>query len=607
MDQANKYPEITIPGIFRNTAARNNALPFMKYRERGSWKELTWGDVKKRVDRLASFLIGSGIQPGDRLAVYSQNRPEWAIADLAALSSGACDVTIYPTNSGPEAAFILNDSGSTYCFCAGKTQVDSLLAEKKGLSTLKKIIAFDDMEYGDPMVITLNDALHKGELSLKEEEIDRRIRAIDTGDVMTLIYTSGTTGNPKGVMLTHGNMVANMDQFLEHHPFPFEVLALSLLPLSHSLERTVGYHCMLKLGGAVAYARGPEHLLEDLLEIRPTVFLVVPRVLEKLYQGITNKVSKAPAGKQKLFRWAERNARKAAHYINADKRVPFPLSLKYAAAEKLIFSKMRAAIGLDRTRCIGIGGAPLAYDIYEFFQGIGLECHIGFGLTETSPVTHVHTYHTIKPIKMDTAGPIVPRTECRIAEDGEIMIRGPQIMKGYYNRPDDTREVLSADGWFSTGDIGMIDADGYLRITDRKKDIIVTSGGKNIAPQVIENIFKSHAFIEQIAVVGDRRKYLTALVVPSFEMLGPWAQDHGVGETSPEMLIDNPEVIAKYGEIIRELNQPLGKVEQIKKFILLARQFTQETGELTPTLKVKRKAVMEKYKDVIEGMYRGDE
>ncbi len=607
MGTSARYEETAMPGIFRNTARENADMEYMKYYDGSGWKSLTWNEVKTKVDSLASYLIASGVKPGDRLAIYSQNRPEWVMADLAALSVGAADVTIYPTNSGPEAAFILNDSGSKYCFCAGKTQVDNLLASKTDLETVTRIIVFDDVAYSDPMVMKFSDALAEGRAKLNESEIDRRIRGINADDIMTLIYTSGTTGNPKGVMLTHNNMVSNMNQFLEHHPFPFEVLALSLLPLSHSLERTVGYHCMLKLGGIVAYARGPEYLLEDLLEIRPSVFLVVPRVLEKLYQGIISKVSQAPAGKQKIFRWASKKARKAAHYINANKRIPFPLSVKYGLADKLVFSKMRAAIGLDMMKCIGIGGAPLAYEIYEFFQGMGLECHIGFGLTETSPVTHVHTYHTIKPIKMDTAGPILPRTECRIDDDGEILVKGPQVMKGYYNRPDDTREVITGDGWFRTGDIGIIDSDGYLKITDRKKDIIVTSGGKNIAPQVIENMFKTHPFIEQIAVIGDRRKYLIALIVPAFETLERWAAESGINGKNPETLIAASVVRKKYQEIISELNRPLGKVEQIKKFALLAGAFSQETGELTPTLKVKRKVVSEKYKNIIEDLYSGDE
>lgn len=607
MGIASRYEETTFPGIFRNRAADKPNNVFMKFREAGGWKDITWREVKNRIDRLASYLIQNGIMPGDRIAIYSENRPEWVFADIATLSVGGIDVTIYNTNSGPEAAFILNDSQSLMCFCSGKAQVDNLLDQKADLTHLKKIIVFDDTQYSDPLVVTLADALKKGGNSPQEDEIDNRIRNINCDEIMTLIYTSGTTGNPKGVMLTHNNMVMQVNQFLEHHPFDYSGIALSILPLSHSLERTVGYHALLALGETVAYSRGPEYLLEDLLEVRPTVFLVVPRILEKLYLGIMAKASTAPPLKQKIFSWAVSTGRRGAHYTAANKKLPYFLSRQYALAEKLIFSKLREAIGMDRMRCIGIGGAPISYEIYEFFLGIGLESHMGYGLTETSPVTHVHTYHYMKPIKMDTAGPILPRTECKIADDGEILIRGPQVMKGYYNRPEDTREVFTSDGWFKTGDIGIIDNDGYLKITDRKKDIIVTSGGKNIAPQVIENLFKTNPLIEQIAVIGDRRKFLVALIVPGFDMLTQWLSENGISETDPDKIVTLPEVIEKYRTLVDTLNKPLGKVEQIKKFALLSTPFSQETGELTPTLKVKRKVVSARHTNIIESLYAGSD
>jgi long-chain acyl-CoA synthetase len=593
--------------IFRDTARKNPGKTCMKHRLGSVWTDISWAEALARVDALSSWLIASGINPGDNIAIYSENRPEWVFADLAVLSAGAADVTIYPTNSGPEAAFILNDSRSRYCFCSGSHQVENLLENKEAIVNLEKIIVFDDWSGDDPLVISLDDAIRTGTGEPRPSEIENRIRSIDPESVMTLIYTSGTTGNPKGVMLTHNNMVIQARQFLEHHPFPFDALALSILPLSHSLERTVGYHSVLMMGETVAYSRGPEHLLEDLLEVQPTVFLVVPRVLEKLYQGIVLKVNQAPPARRRIFRWAERTARRASHFIAANRRLPVLLGLNYRLAEKLVYSKLREAIGMGRMRCIGIGGAPLSRDIYEFFLGIGLECHIGFGLTETSPVTHVHTYHWIKPIKMDTAGPIIPRTQCRIADDGEILIKGPQVMKGYYNRPDATKEVFDEEGWFKTGDIGTIDDEGYLRITDRKKDIIVTSGGKNIAPQVIENHFKTHPLIEQIAIIGDRRKFLVALIVPSFESLMPWALENGISEADPSSLIRNRAVLQKYDQVVNEMNRPLGRVEQVKRFTLLSTPFSQEAGELTPTLKVKRKAVSEKYSGLIEGLYEGEE
>jgi long-chain acyl-CoA synthetase len=599
------YTENSMAGIFRNRASSHGPRQCFRYRVGAEWKGYTYAETKEMVDALASFFINSGMSPGDNIAIYSTNRPEWGVADLATLSVGAADVTIYPTNSAPEAAYILQDSGAKICLCAGKFQVENLLREKGNLPSLQKIIVFDDLAVNDPMVITFTEALAQGRAKNCESEIDRRIRGINPDDIMTLIYTSGTTGNPKGVMLTHNNMVSNVLQFFEHHPFPenFEAIALSILPLSHSLERTIGYNAMLYYGATAAYAKGTDTLLEDLRAIRPTCCVYVPRVLEKLYEGMMSKLKDAPASKKMIFSWALKTGKKAIPYILSGRPMPFPLGMKYRYADTLVFSKLREALGLDRNRVIGIGGAPLSVEIYEFFEIMGLEVHLGFGLTETSPVTHLNTFSHIKKIKMDTCGPAFPRTECRIAEDGEVLIRGPQVMKGYYNKPEDTKEVLSADGWFKTGDIGIIDEDGYLKITDRKKDIIVTAGGKNVAPQVIEGMFIQHPMIEQIAVIGDMRKYLVALIIPGFPELIRWAKSKGISETDPERLVKLPEVVKQFGNVVDELNRPLGRVEQIKRFALIGKPFTQETGELTPTLKVKRKAVFAKYKDLIEEMY----
>ena len=421
---------------------------------------------------------------------------------------------------------------------------------------------------------------------------------------MTLMYTSGTTGNPKGVMLTHNNMVKQASQFLNHHPFDFDVTALSILPLSHSLERTIGYHCLLFKAQTVAYSRGPEFLLEDLTEIRPTAFLVVPRILEKIYEKIMSKVEEAPASKKKIFNWALKTGKKATPYIITNKALPLMLKLRYNLADKIIFSKLRQTIGMDKLRVVGLGGAPLSPEINQFFQFMGIEVHAGFGLTETSPVTHVHTYKEKMPIKLTSVGPPLPDTECMIAEDGEILIKGPQVMKGYYKQPEATAEVFTEEGWFKTGDIGHLDEDGYLYITDRKKDIIITAGGKNIAPQFIESLILLNPFIEQAIVIGDRKKFITALIVPSFENLEGWAEKNNIDDLSPEGLIKNEKIIAHFNEIISNINSRLGQVEQVKKFTLMEEPFSMEKGEITPTLKIKRKRILENYKDIIESMYK---
>ena len=599
------YNETTIPGIFRNQVEKSRDVIFLRIRdENKNWKEFSYGDVSGQMDALASYFLKKGIQPNDKIAIYSDNRPEWVVSDLATLAIGATDVTVYPTNSGPEAEYILNDSRAKICMCAGKFQVDNLLKEKKQLMYVQEIIVFDDLEYQDPMVVKFSNVLKIGKGNLNLAEIDKRLRNIDIKETATLIYTSGTTGNPKGAMLTHSNLVANVKQFVEHHPFPPRSTCVSLLPLSHALERTVGYNSVMHEGGTISYTKGADTLLADLKDVRPILAVYVPRVLEKIYEGVMSQLGNAPASKQKLFHASMAVGKKSLPYILSNRPIPFPLSAAYNLFEKLIYSKLRAALGLDRMVTIGVGGAPLSNEINSFFQIIGVEIHLGYGLTETTPITHLHTYKYLKPIKMGTCGPIFPRTECKIAEDGEVMIRGPQVMKGYYNRPEDTAQVLTKDGWFSTGDIGTVDEDGFLTITDRKKDILITAGGKNVSPQVIEGEFVMHPLIEQIAIMGDQKKYLVALIVPCFPELMRWTKSQNITETDPKKLIAIPAVVQKFQETVNELNKPLGRVEQIKRFALVYHAFSQETGELTPTLKIKRKIVMANYKALIEEMYK---
>lgn len=599
------YDDTTIPGIFRNRVEKSRDVIFLKIRdENKKWKESSYGEISEQIDALASYFLKKGIQPNDKIAIYSDNRPEWAVSDIATLAIGATDVTVYPTNSGPEAEYILNDSEAKICLCAGKFQVDNLLKEKDRLKKLQEIIVFDDLDYKDPMVVKLSKALQIGRENLNLAEIDHRLRDINIKETATLIYTSGTTGNPKGAMLTHSNLVANVKQFVEHHPFPPGSTCVSLLPLSHALERTVGYNSAMHEGGTINYTKGADTLLADLKDIRPILAVYVPRVLEKIYEGVMSQLSGAPESKKKLFNAAMSVGKKSLPYILYNKPIPFPLNVAYGLFEKLIYSKLRKALGLDRMKALGVGGAPLSNEINAFFQIIGVEIHLGYGLTETTPITHLHTYRRLKPIKLGTCGPIFPRTECKIAADGEVLIRGPQVMKGYYNRPEDTKEVLTADGWFYTGDIGTIDEDGYLTITDRKKDILITAGGKNVSPQVIEGQFAMNPFIEQIAIIGDQKKFLVALIVPCFPELTRWAESKNITETDPKKLIAHPEVVKKYNEIIDELNKPLGRVEQIKRFTLIDRTFSQDTGELTPTLKIKRKIVLAHFDSVIEDMYK---
>ncbi len=604
MKRFNYYSESTIPGIFRNRAFVYNKETFLRHRGPDSWIDISWDETSRNVNAISSYLINSGVNPGDKIAIYSENRPEWVFADLAVLSAGAADVTIYPTNSAPEAAFIINDSDTKICFCSGKGQVEKLLSVKAELPALEKIIVFNKGEYGSDMVVTLDEVIEAGLKEDRGEEIDRRIRSIDPEEVMTIMYTSGTTDNPKGVMLSARNMVSEVLNLYVHQPHPIREIVLSILPLSHALERSVGYNLILYNGGVISYSRGMDKLLEDLVEVRPTAIIAVPRLAEKLYEGITSKAAKAPKMKKRLFDLSMKVAYEAAPFFNANRGFPLVLKIKYAIANKLVLSKLRAAIGMDRLEAFGVGGAPLSEEIQNFFSGIGVSVLPGYGLTETAPVTNVQHYRTIYPIKPGSVGKTINMTECKIAEDGEILLRGPQIMMGYYKNEEATRNAFTEDGFFLTGDIGRIDEDGYLYITDRKKDIIITAGGKNVSPQVIEGRMILNPMIEQVTLIGDRRKFITALIVPSFAALAQWAKEIGIDDTSPKALVKNEKVLQLFDSIVAEINSELGRVEQIKKFTLLEHPFSQEKGEITPTLKIKRKKVQEHYHDIIEGMYK---
>jgi len=604
MNRFNYYSESTIPGIFRNRVFFHGDETFLKQKRNGSWTSISWNEVASKVDAMASFLINAGIKPGDKIAIYSENRPEWVFADLAILSAGAADVTVYPTNSAPEAAHIIKDSDTRICFCSGEFQVKNLVSVLGELPLLEKIISFDDIASPEPKVTTLKKVMERGSATLNREEIDSRIRSIDPASVMTIMYTSGTTGNPKGVMLSANNIVAEVLHFVVHQPHPKKETALSILPLSHALERSIGYYLILYNGGTIAYCRGPQHLLEDLVDIRPTCFISVPRIPEKIYEGILAKVSKAPALKRALFGWAAGAGKKAAPYLDREAPLPGLLKVRYRLADRLVLSKMRAAIGMDRLSCLGTGGAPFGNDIHNFFSGIGIKILPGYGLTETAPVTHSHTHTNISPIKPGSVGQALPMTECKIADDGEILLRGPQLMMGYYKNEKATAEVFNADGFFMTGDIGHIDGDGYLYITDRKKDLIITAGGKNVAPQVIEGLLTASPLIEQASLIGDQRKFITALIVPDFANLADWARQNGVTDTAHQSLVQNEKVKKHYDAILEDVNRELGRVEQVKKYTLLTEPFTQEKGELTPTLKIKRKAVQKNYSDFIEAMYK---
>ena len=596
-----EYSEKSIAGIFHNRAQQYRHEACVRYKENGKFTDISWDEMQKKVTNLGLGLIALGVKKGDMVAIFSDNRWEWLVADLAILSITASDAPIYATNSGPEAAYIVNDSGSKIVFISDQDHLERTLASKNEMPGLETIITFDPIATDDTNILTLDQVMEMGAQSKEKDAFDERLNAIDSEDLATLIYTSGTTGQPKGVMLTHNNFVANIKQCYESHPtIGHHDVALSFLPWSHSLGRTVSVYLMYDIGAVNYLAESFQTILEDLQASRPTLVVSVPRLFEKIHSGLLSKVEKAPPTKKKLFGWATSVADRAVDFRVQREPVPFFLNLQYNIAEKLVFSKMRDALGMDKISIFISGGGAIATEIDRFFNGIGISVHNGYGLTETTPVTNANTFEVFS---FGSVGPPFPRTDIIIAEDGEILIKGPQVMKGYFNKPEETKAVFTEDGWFMTGDIGFIDERGCLHITDRKKDLIVTAGGKNISPQNIENTLSANLYIEQAVTIGEGKKYLSAIIVPNFIELSSYAKSQGISFTGNEDLIEKPAIVKFYDEKIKELMKDYARVEQIRKFTLLPHEFSIETGELTPTLKLKRKVINEKYSPVIDGMY----
>ena len=598
-----KLAEKTMPAVFQNRVAVFGDRSCVSYKKDGVYTDISWKEMDAMVRNIGSFLMANGVKKKDKVAIFSENRYEWWAADLAALSIGATDVPIYATNSSEEAEYVLDHSGSKVCFVSTQDHLDRLLKVKKKLPKLETVVIFEQLDKKKKGVIQLSDAMEEGAAYSKAGDFDKRVKAIVPDDLATLIYTSGTTGNPKGVMLSHGNFAANVKQSINDFQdlvTPAEIF-LSFLPLSHSLERTIGFYLPIYQGATVAFVEDVSTtLIEDFIAVRPTAMVSVPRIYEKVHAGISSSVADASPVKKAIFNWAMKTAAKNVSYNCQNKPRKGLFKKRYDLADKLVFSKLKAAIGLDRLKIAISGGGPLSVTDAEFFLGMDLKIYEGFGLTETTPVTNVNLPRLIKP---GTVGPPVKDTTVKISDEGEILIKGPQVMLGYYKNKAATDEVFTKDKFFKTGDIGVIDEDGFLAITGRIKDIIVTAGGKNISPQNIEGSLKSSRYIEQVAIIGDRRKFLSALIVPTFEELTKWAKKEGIVFTSEDDLINNDLVNAMIGEEVKKYTQQFARVEQIRKFRLLSSEWSQATGELTPSLKVKRRVIDEKYGNEIDTMY----
>jgi long-chain acyl-CoA synthetase len=592
----------TLSDLFYDSVDTHHKPDHLKHKVDGQWKDISSDEFRRAVEETSLGLRELGVEKGDRVALLSENRPEWAIADLATLTAAGVVVPIYGTLPPAQALYILNDSEAKVCFVSTAAQLRKLAEIRGQARHLRHVVRMEAAPAPDTLSLDELRGRGRDALARDPQAVRRRAAEARPDDLATLVYTSGTTGDPKGVMLSHRNIVSNVEAsrqiFMEFGPSD---VALSFLPLSHIFERMAGYYMMVAAGATIAYAESVEQVPANMAEVRPTVMCSVPRLYEKMYARINEKVASDPPARQKVFRWALGVGREVFRHA-VEKSSPGPLlKLKHALANRLVFSKVKDRVG-GRLRVFVSGGAPLAREIAEFFGAAGLTILEGYGLTETSPVITCNRPGDFRP---GTVGKPIPGVEVKIADDGEILTRGPHVMQGYFKKPEATAEAIDAEAWFHTGDVGMFDADGFLVITDRKKDIIVTSGGKNIAPQPIENLLKTNAYIAEIVMIGNKRHFPAALVIPKFENLEKWAREHGVPFTSREDLVARPEVVELYDRTVRELTAHLAPFEKIKKLALLPREFSLETGELTPKLSVKRRVVEQKYKDVIDRLYEG--
>ena len=587
----------TLCDIFR-AAASSGKPNLLLHKAGGEWRPISASDFGFTVRALSLGLNGLGVQPGDRVAILSENRPEWAMADYATLCAGAWSVPIYPTLPASQIAPLLKDCAARAVFVSNLEQLGKILTIKAQCPSLDHVILIDGSPPGETGYTTFHGVVERGRptLEMNPAVFDQRASRVRPEDVATIIYTSGTTGEPKGAMLTHSNLVSNAVTGCEVIPFTEDAVALSFLPLSHVFERMLDYSYLYKTA-SIAYAESIDKLAANFTEVNPHCFGAVPRVYEKVHARILAKAEAGGALKMKLFRWAVGVGRQRVGFLQRGESLPPGLAVKARIADALVFHKIRAALG-TRFRFAVSGGAPLSRDLAEFFVGAGVQVYEGYGLTETSPVICVNGPGRWR---LGTVGKPLRGVEVRIADDGEILTRGPHVMKGYFNKPQATAETIDSDGWFHTGDIGRLD-DGFLSITDRKKDLIVLAGGKKAAPQPIENELKKSPYVGLPIVIGDRQKFLAALIVPNFDRIREWASSRG-RPVKHEALDADPDVRRLFQAEIDAYNADRPHHEQIRAFALLPAELTVEDGSITPTLKVKRRILESRYHELIENMY----
>ncbi len=595
----------TLVELFRRAVGRERNL--LNDRKDGLWRQVSSRELDSQVRAVAMGLYALDVRVGDRVGILSENRVEWTIADLGVINCGGIDAPIYATQSPKQTAYILNDAGVEVLFISNQAQYDRVRNALNDCPKLRVIISFDPIDAPPGRVMSFSDLLTWGRAADEAEpELYETLREIVTPESLaTLIYTSGTTGDPKGVMLTHANLVSNTLANFKNSELNEGDVALTFLPFSHILERTTIY-MYIHAGVSVFYAESVETVARDMAEVRPHFMTSVPRLFEKVQSRAMEKAEERGERRAAIARWAVDVAKQWAQAASEGRDAGVGLRLKHKVADALVYSKLREALG-GRVRALVSGGAPLAPELARLFYGAGMPIYQGYGLTESSPVI---ACNTPRANRLGSVGKPIPGVSVRIAEDGEILASGPNIMRGYYNRPAETEEALETDAegrvWLRTGDIGHLDADGYLFITDRKKDLIKTSGGKYVAPQPIENAIKRSQYVNQVVVIGDGRKFPSALIVPQMDALLSYARRQGIVAEESD-LISRPEIIALIEKEVEMRTTDLSQYEKIKAVLLLPRELTVEGGELTPTLKVKRRVVVEKNKEQIERLYASKE
>ncbi len=595
----------TAPLMFKETALKYGDRVAMRTKEYGLWQDISWNDYYRQAECVGSALVDMGLEPGDCVSIIGDNCPEWVIIDMGVQCVGGTAVGVYSTNAWPQVEHVIGNSDSKFFFVENEEQLDKWLQFRDNVPHLKKVIVWDLeglRHFEDPMVMTYEEIIEMGRLAVAEvpNRFETRIAQVKPEDVSMLIYTSGTTGPPKGAMLTHRNLMWMGQAITTENPMNDADEVLSFLPLCHVFEQLFSVMGHITHGYTVNFIENLETVTDNMIEVSPTVGYAVPRIWEKYLSAVYIRMSDATWVKKMVFGMALKTGKKRASLMMAFKPVPGVLALLYNLAHFAVFRKLKERLGFDRMRIAYSGAAPISPDVLHFFQSIGVNLVEGYGQTEGTGVTCVSR---VGKVKFGTVGPPITGTQIKIAEDGEILVKSPSVFKGYYKNPESTAETIQ-DGWLYSGDVGEIDEDGYLKITDRKKDIIVTAGGKNITPQYIENKLKFSPYINDAVIIGDKRKFISALIMIDEDNVVKFAQDNKVQFSTYKDLTQSSEINKMIQKEVSGVNDTLARVEQIKKFTILPKKLYEEDGEVTPTMKVKRSYVNEAFGDLIEAMYK---